>query len=84
MPDMLHEVIIEAPAKRVYDAITTEKGLKSWWTADAEATPEPKSIAVFGFGNRAPCSGCASTASCQRSTWCGPASGTYASGRGQD
>lgn len=53
MPDMLHEVIIDAPPNSVYEAITTEKGLKSWWTADTEATPEPKSVAVFGFGTKA-------------------------------
>ena len=34
MAEMRHEITINAPAKQVYDAITTESGLRQWWTAD--------------------------------------------------
>ncbi|MEO8405379.1 MAG: hypothetical protein ABI480_12310 [Chitinophagaceae bacterium] len=50
MPNIHHELLIEASVKKVYDAITTQKGLSSWWTPDATATPEVNSIARFPFG----------------------------------
>jgi uncharacterized protein YndB with AHSA1/START domain len=52
MADMLHQVYIDAPPQRVYDAISTGEGPKSWWTADTEAETRVGSIAVFGFFKR--------------------------------
>jgi len=39
MADMYHQVHIDAVPENVYQAISTEEGLKSWWTADTEAQP---------------------------------------------
>lgn len=53
MAEMLHEIEIDAPPERIFHALTTEAGLKSWWTADAVAKPEAGAVAEFGFNNRA-------------------------------
>src|SRR5690606_18703433 len=45
-----HRLLIEAPAETVYEALTTQKGLRAWWTPDTTAKPEPGSIARFAFG----------------------------------
>ena len=34
MVDILHSIEISATPKDIYQAITTEKGLDSWWTVD--------------------------------------------------
>lgn len=52
MADMLHEISIHAPARSVYDALTTAAGLCAWWTADSTAEPAEGTEAVFGFGAR--------------------------------
>jgi uncharacterized protein YndB with AHSA1/START domain len=52
MPDILHEVIIDAPPDKVYQALTEQSGLTSWWTVDAVAKPELGSVSEFGFFNR--------------------------------
>ena len=50
MPHIRHELVIAAPAETIYNAITTEGGLSSWWTPATKAKPEVNSIARFGFG----------------------------------
>lgn len=50
MPDIRHLVRINSSLDKVYDAITTEKGLASWWTPKVTAHPEVGSIASFHFG----------------------------------
>lgn len=50
MPDIHHLVRINSSPEAVYDAITTEKGLASWWTPKVTARPEVGSIASFHFG----------------------------------
>jgi uncharacterized protein YndB with AHSA1/START domain len=52
MADMLHWIGVGAGSDRVFDAVTTAAGLRSWWTDDVEAEPAEGSIATFGFGNR--------------------------------
>ncbi|MFQ6023123.1 MAG: SRPBCC domain-containing protein [Acidiferrobacterales bacterium] len=52
MIDMLHEVHVTASPDEVFRAISTEEGLKSWWTADTDADPREGSVATFGFYNR--------------------------------
>lgn len=53
MSDILHWIRVEAPPERVFDAISTEDGLASWWTSDVEAEASEGSTAVFGFNDRA-------------------------------
>jgi uncharacterized protein YndB with AHSA1/START domain len=47
--DSMHEITVAAPATKVYQAWTTEEGLRGWWTADATA-PQAKGTAyLFRF-----------------------------------
>lgn len=50
MESILHRLLIEAPQQKVYEALTTQKGLAGWWTPDTTAKPEVGSIARFAFG----------------------------------
>ncbi len=52
MADMHHEISIAAAPEKVYEALTAEEGLRSWWTADSVAESTVGSIAEFGFMNR--------------------------------
>ena len=52
MADLHHKIEIEASPEKVYEAITTAEGLRSWWTGDSVAEPRVGSIAEFGFFNR--------------------------------
>src|SRR5687768_8709986 len=36
MVDIIHRIGIQAPASRVYQAVTTVAGLRQWWTEDVE------------------------------------------------
>jgi uncharacterized protein YndB with AHSA1/START domain len=47
---LVHSVTIEADADKIYKAISTGKGLASFWTQDSHAEPKIGSIAEFGFG----------------------------------
>jgi uncharacterized protein YndB with AHSA1/START domain len=50
MPNIRHELLIWAPAEKVYGALTTQEGLSGWWTPDTEARPEVDSVSRFAFG----------------------------------
>lgn len=51
MPDVLLEVPISAPRERVYETITEQAGVASWWTPDVvNAEPKVGSVAEFRFG----------------------------------
>lgn len=50
MNNIRHQLIIQAPAEKIYDAITTQQGLSAWWTPNALATAAVDSIARFPFG----------------------------------
>jgi uncharacterized protein YndB with AHSA1/START domain len=52
MPDMLHQIEIEAPPERVFAAVTTGSGLQGWWTGDAVAEPRAGSVVELGFYGR--------------------------------
>jgi hypothetical protein len=39
MAAIVHELTIEAPAARVFDAIATQGGLRAWWTSDGWLGP---------------------------------------------
>lgn len=53
MADLHHAIEINVSAEKVYEAITTQKGLRSWWTRDSVTEPRVGSIAEFGFNDRA-------------------------------
>jgi uncharacterized protein YndB with AHSA1/START domain len=46
---LIHAVHAEADPGTVYEAITTSKGLASFWTPDSQADPVVGSTARFGF-----------------------------------
>ncbi|MCD2421544.1 SRPBCC domain-containing protein [Niabella pedocola] len=50
MPAIHHAVLIGAPAAQVYKAITSQEGLRAWWTPGTTAKPELGSMARFPFG----------------------------------
>jgi uncharacterized protein YndB with AHSA1/START domain len=49
MPEIRHYIEVDAPAEKVFDAVTTQAGLAGWWTVQVEAQPEVGSILVFDF-----------------------------------
>ncbi len=53
MAEMHHEIRIEAPPEKVFQALTTREGLSAWWTDDCRAAPRVGSVAEFGFYRRA-------------------------------
>ena len=46
---LMHMVEIDADPKKIYEALSTSRGLASFWTADSHAEPKVGSIAKFGF-----------------------------------
>jgi uncharacterized protein YndB with AHSA1/START domain len=44
-----HMVAIEADGDKIYEALSTAKGLASFWTVDSHAEPREGSTAKFGF-----------------------------------
>src|SRR6266850_4458956 len=38
MPDIIHKIGIKAPAAKVYDAVSTPKGVAGWWSKDTTGT----------------------------------------------
>ena len=49
LPEIVHLVEIASPADRVYEALTTQTGLSSWWTQDTHAEPKVGAVNEFGF-----------------------------------
>jgi uncharacterized protein YndB with AHSA1/START domain len=52
MAEMHHQIQIDASPEKVYEAISTRKGLQGWWTGDSVAEPHVGSVAEFGFYDR--------------------------------
>ncbi|WP_018344384.1 SRPBCC family protein [Cytophaga aurantiaca] len=50
MVDIKHKLVIKTSPEVVYDAVTTQQGLESWWAKATEAKPEIGSVNVFIFG----------------------------------
>ena len=46
---LMHMVLIDADENKIYEALSTAKGLASFWTADSHAEPKVGSTARFGF-----------------------------------
>jgi len=49
--DIIHRIEISAPAEKIYRAITTEEGIKAWWTTDVKMDAHAGGKAVFSFEN---------------------------------
>ena len=50
MIEIKHKLLIKASIDDVYNAVTTQKGLESWWAKQTLAKPEIGFINVFTFG----------------------------------
>jgi uncharacterized protein YndB with AHSA1/START domain len=50
--DILHRVGINASPEKLYEALSSQKGLAGWWTRNAKATPEVGTVNEFRFGDR--------------------------------
>jgi uncharacterized protein YndB with AHSA1/START domain len=46
---LMHTVVVDADPQKIYEAISTSKGLASFWTVDSHAEPKVGSTARFGF-----------------------------------
>ena len=46
---LMHMVLVDADANKIYEALTTSKGLASFWTVDSHAEPRVGATAKFGF-----------------------------------
>jgi uncharacterized protein YndB with AHSA1/START domain len=52
MADLKHVVPINAAPDKVYAAIATQAGMRSWWTADTQMEERVGGKAEFGFDQR--------------------------------
>ena len=50
MPDIRHLVFIKSTPAKIYEAITTQKGIASWWSVHNNAKPEKGSTYRISFG----------------------------------
>ena len=49
--DLIHRININAPADKIYRALTTEEGIRGWWTTDVKMDGQAGGKAIFGFEN---------------------------------
>jgi uncharacterized protein YndB with AHSA1/START domain len=47
--DLVHLIGIAAPAEEIYRAITTEDGIRAWWTTAVKMDDKAGGMAVFSF-----------------------------------
>lgn len=52
MADILHKIEIKASRDKVYEALSTQAGLASWWTKDTKAEPKVGAIIEFTFNKK--------------------------------
>jgi uncharacterized protein YndB with AHSA1/START domain len=52
MAELRHQIPINAAPEKVYAALSTQAGLRGWWTLDATADEKVGGKAEFGFDNR--------------------------------
>lgn len=50
MAAIRHNVVIKATPARIYEALTTQEGLASWWAKQTSAMPEVGYVNIFSFG----------------------------------
>ncbi len=48
--EIVHVLDIKTTPDRLYDALTTQKGLSGWWTRQTKAEPKVGAVNEFGFG----------------------------------
>ena len=51
MADILHKIDIDATPDEVYSAVSSNQGLKSWWTTDVSENSKKGCVPNFGFYN---------------------------------
>lgn len=49
MPEIMHLIKIRATQDRIYRALSTEEGIRDWWTRDAALDPKVGGNGEFGF-----------------------------------
>ncbi|VAW56484.1 hypothetical protein MNBD_GAMMA07-1576 [hydrothermal vent metagenome] len=54
MVDIIHRIGIAGSVNDVYKALTTDKGLSTWWTTDTVGAGKVGSIIAFRFGGGGP------------------------------
>lgn len=54
MFEINHRVGIKAPVEKLYQALTTNKGLASWWTSDVSGAGDVGAQIAFRFGGGGP------------------------------
>lgn len=47
MPNIYHQVLIDTTVDKLYEMVTTQRGLSKWWIKDCEAKPEIGHINIF-------------------------------------
>lgn len=50
MTAIRHNVVIKATPDKVYEAVTTQKGIESWWCKTTTAKPALGFVNIFIFG----------------------------------
>ena len=53
MAELKHQIAIKNTPEKVYSALTTQSGLRQWWTSDAKTEEKVGGNAEFGFDKRA-------------------------------
>ena len=54
MPNITHKISLSCPIKKAFQALSTLKGLNSWWTTDTTGSPEPAGTLQFRFNGQGP------------------------------
>ena len=49
MPDIMHQLQIDEPIERVYQAVATAEGIRNWWTRDVALESRAGGAGEFGF-----------------------------------
>ena len=52
MPDIRHNITIDCKPEKIYQALTTKRGIQGWWTPDTCIEEKIGSTAEFIFGDR--------------------------------
>ena len=50
MPDIRHLVFIKSTPEKIYEAISTQKGIASWWSVHNNALPQTGMVYRISFG----------------------------------
>ena len=53
MTDILHRITIQAPPEKIVSAVSTDEGIRSWWTDECDVSPRVGAVDVFRFGGGA-------------------------------